>query len=162
MTEQKIERRFNVSQMAELFAVTERTIANWAGEGMPAVRIKGKTNTYPWRACFVWWLANKHEGFIRSKDGIQTKAESEAKLFQAKADREQMRLDQDRGLLVQADEIEAAWTQAATTVKNRVLGIPAALKQMIPALKKEQIAKIRKLCSGILEAIAECPKQPTD
>jgi phage terminase Nu1 subunit (DNA packaging protein) len=156
------ELRFSVNEMAALFGVTSQTIATWAGEGMPFVRVKAKVNRYPWLACHEWWLANKYAGpgSRPRSERPPTKSESEAKLFAVKAERERMRLEIDRQNLVPAADIEPTWVQAAAIVKDRVLGIPAAMKLHMPALTAEDLAKARELCRGTLEALAVCPKIP--
>ena len=158
------ELRLSVSNIADLFGVTERSIANWAAEGMPFVRIKGKVNRYPWRPCLEWWLANRYTGPTAADrpNRPPSKAESEARLLNIKTEREQMRLDTERGLLIPLEAIEPAWLQASGIVKDRVLGIANALKLAIPALTQHEVEKVRQVCREALSEIEACPSLSPD
>ncbi|MDR2697155.1 MAG: hypothetical protein LBB40_01620 [Holophagales bacterium] len=157
------ELRLSVSNIAALFGVSEQAIANWVKAGMPFVRVKGKVNVYPWRPCLEWWLVNRYTGATASdkKRGVPHRGESEAKLFQIKAEREQMKLDIELGKLIPIDDIERTWVQAAGIVKDRVLTIAPALKLVIPLLTQTDMAKIRAVCNETLETIKSCPQVKT-
>jgi len=152
--------RFTANEMAQLLGVSERAIQQWADEGMPYVRIKGKVNRYPWRECHEWWLANKYTGpHAGSAERMPSKIASEAELLHYKAGREKMRLERDKQQLLPIEEIDAAWQQAANTVKDAVLAISKTIKLTHPSLTDEDVAAIDKACKDTLRAIAKCPTQ---
>jgi len=149
--------RFSAGEMSRLFRVSERAITQWAAEGMPFARVKGRVNEYPYWDCLMWWIANKYTGATAASDRPPPKAETEARLLQTKARREEIRLHQDLKALAPVAELEAMWVQVATIAKDRVLNIPAAVKLVRSELTGEDVAAIKKACHEALEAIAECP-----
>jgi phage terminase Nu1 subunit (DNA packaging protein) len=162
MNQTSDEIEFNAKALAALFAVTERSISEWTKEGMPFLRVKEKVNRYQWHPCFRWYLMNKYTGTTASRGNRPpSKAESDAKLTDIKAKREEMKLNKDLANLLPADQIQSAWTEAATIAKDRVLGIPTAAKLQIPDLTKEDLEKLRKICHDTLETLSQCPTQPS-
>jgi phage terminase Nu1 subunit (DNA packaging protein) len=147
-------------ELAEHFGVSERAVQQWAGDGMPFTPVKGKVYRYRWADCHAWWLTHRYRGAAVPKAGGQktpTKAESEAKLMDVKARREEMRLAKEEGRLIPVEQIEPAWLRVAETVKNRVLTLPPAVKEAIPHLTTEDMKLLDRLCREALEELSQCP-----
>ena len=155
--------QINAGRLAVMLGVTEMTISNWKREGMPHEKDGQGNVVFSWFACHEWWLQNKYAGPDSRSGRTPAKYESEAKLFQVRAEREALELEEYKLTLIPAAALEPAWVQAATIVKDRVLAIPAALKVLIPTLTNEDLAKAREVCRGVLEALTECPstQQPS-
>jgi phage terminase Nu1 subunit (DNA packaging protein) len=152
------ERTFTARQMAEMLGVSLQSISNWKGEGMPCIVKPKKDDAFPWLKCHQWWLLHKYQGFLAGGE-VQPKAVSEARLMEAKAELAEMEVETTKRNLIPAAEIEPAWTQAATIVKDRILNIPAAIKLQGLKISAGDLDRIRALLHEALEAIAKCPTQ---
>lgn len=145
-------------ELAEHFKVSERAVQQWAEAGMPYTPIKGKVYRYCWTDCFTWWLANRYKGPVAPARGskVPTKAESEARILNTKAEREQMKLERDRGLLVPTEEIAAEWLRVGEIIKNRVLTLAPKAREAIPYLTAEDGKVLHRLCREALEELSQC------
>jgi len=147
-------------EIAELLAVTDRAVRKWAKEeGLPH-HYEGKDLRFKWPQAQAWWQANRYRGAAMPKAGghsAPTKAESEAKLMDVKARREEMRLAKEEGRLIPLEQIEPAWLRVAETIKNRFLTLPPAVKEAIPHLTTADVKVIERLCREALEELSHSP-----
>lgn len=68
--------------------------------------------------------------------------------------RDKLKLDEEKGKLVDADEVAAKWAKLITAAKTRILGIPAECKSRQADLPLEVIAVIDSACREALEDLA--------
>lgn len=74
--------------------------------------------------------------------------------MRTRADREELRLERDRGALIPADQVADAWSAAVTTMKQRLLAIPNGIAPEAAALRSA--TEIEKLCrDAITETLEE-------
>jgi phage terminase Nu1 subunit (DNA packaging protein) len=59
------------------------------------------------------------------------------------------------GLLVEVESVKKEWTQVASIVRTKVMGIPSKARQRIPELSQEQIAVLQAIVSSTLEDLAD-------
>jgi len=146
-------------ELGQLLGVSDRAIRDMGEAGMPFSQVKGKVYRYQWRACHTWWLANRYKGSVAQPRGsrVPSKADSEARLLDVKARREEIKLARDEGRLVPVEEIEPTWLRVAETVKNRVLTLPPKAKEELPHLSTDDVKVLHRLCREALEELSQCP-----
>lgn len=90
----------------------------------------------------------------RGGKSLRTIAEERKRLLRAQARREELRVRQQRGLVVNAKQIEAMFASIIVTSKNKLRGIPARAKQRLPHLTAEDLAELALLIDEALEELA--------
>ncbi len=148
----------STKDLAQLFRVSDRAVRGWAAEGMPH-HAEAKDFRYQWGTVLPWWTANKFRGSVATGKGSgpASKAQSEARIMEVKAQREELRFAKESGKLVPVEQIEPAWMRVAETVKNRVLTLPPAAKEAIPHLTTEDVKTLHRLCREALQELSQCP-----
>lgn len=92
-------------QLAYLFGVTVRTITEWAkSKEMPKIS-QGK---YDMKAVFMWWIDNIYSS--PSEESVVEIKDAKIRYWEAKADRERLRADQEKGFLIPQDDISPMWS----------------------------------------------------
>ena len=81
-------------------------------------------------------------------------AESRARREAAEAAMAEIELAKERGEVVNAAEVKAAWVTMITASRNKLLGIPSRAKQQLPHLTHADIATIDGLIREALEDLA--------
>lgn len=125
----------NATQLASIFDVSERRIQQLAKEGTIP---KGERGKYPLLRCFRAYLRYWRE---RSDTGGKINTlDEKALLLQAQRKREEMKLAEEQGELIPADEIETLWTGAVAAAKSTLMGWSTKLPEQIAALDGDQTA----------------------
>ena len=79
-------------------------------------------------------------------------ARRQREVYQAKLAK--LEYEQKSGKMVDAGEVEAAWSKMVTAAKTRILGIPAACKSRAAGLPLEVVAIVDAVCREALENLA--------
>ena len=112
------------------FRVTPMTLSNWTKMGMPKVS-RGR---YDLKACFAWWQENMN------KPASKKEEDSRERYWSAKADREEMARDEQRGDLIPRSIIANAWAERAALYRQ---GIEALEHRLPPRLEGKDLHEMR-------------------
>jgi len=104
--------------LERVFAVTHQQISEYAKSGMPRIA-EGR---YDLEACVHWWLERKRAEVESRLDNLEWK-EQETRLKRAKASREEMQLEVDRGKLRPVADMEQEYGQLVANCRARLLPI---------------------------------------
>lgn len=120
-------------QLAELFAVTERTISTWQLEpDFPAPHRLGRSNLYDSPAVLRWWRDREIGRLIEGEDGRMLDLSQErARLAKVQADRQTLLLERERGALVSVDLVGELVGREYATVRTRLLALPSKLAPIV-------------------------------
>ena len=66
----------------------------------------------------------------------------------------QIEYDEKCAKLVDAEDVQAAWSQILSAVRTRILGLPSLAKQRSPRLTLEEIEILRELCTDALSELS--------
>ena len=101
--------------------------------------------------------------YLRERVGVNRPATSESeahhklRLTKARADIAELESAEMTGELVQIEQAEAAWTNAAARLRQRLLALPAKLAPV--AYQAGELAEVKAaLCEGVYEALLELSK----
>lgn len=133
------ETTFDISttEAAAFFGVTMKTIAAWTKAGMPKVSYA----TYNLKACFDWWQKEINTG---NEEYDETLTKARRDYWKAKAEREQMACEKEKGNLIDRDEIITEWCKRVGEVKTGMLSLDKALPVLCEMKPAEEIRKIIK------------------
>lgn len=136
--------------MAGLFDVTEKTISVWKNkEGLAeAFLSKGKWDL---RTAVQWWAENK---FYPSDN--KEISDSRERWEKARADKMELSVDQIKGELLPADEVQHALKELIGTTKRAFLMLPHQLPTLLvgkdPAETKETLeTAVDEILKGLVE-----------
>ncbi len=77
-----------------------------------------------------------------------------ARLAIAQAERAELELKERIGELIPADVILSNWQPLVGAARAKVLSIPSKAKTRIPKLSEKDLAKLKAICRGVLEDLA--------
>lgn len=123
----------NVAELAELLGVHRHTIEGWIKDGLPASR--GPVAGGPVIALLrpaVQWIRKRDEdryqaAIEKARGGDEDS--SKARKLAAEARLKEMTVAEREGKLVDVSEVEAAWEQQTTAVRESVMTVSGALVQ---------------------------------
>ena len=121
--------------IADFFGVVSKTICEWVKQGMP----KEKYGSYDLKKCFDWWQENINA----------TKEDTNPKLVELRAEgqkiknqREQIKLDAERGLLISREEVIDQWCKRIAVVRQSLLSLPVRLPPIVEGKTRQEIRAI--------------------
>lgn len=121
--------------LAEFFNVSTKTICEWVKNGMP----KEKYATYDLKKCFDWWL----ETIEATKEDANPKlVELRAEGQKIKNQREQIKLDTERGLLISKEEVVDQWCKRIAVVKQSLLSLAVRLPPVVEGKSRQEIRSL--------------------
>jgi phage terminase Nu1 subunit (DNA packaging protein) len=133
-------------QIAELFAVTPRSIRDWHAEGFPRL----ETGNYDGAACVAWFA---------SRDGEF--ADQRQRLAAAQAEKAEAENAIRRGELLQASDVGSAWSEMIAAARAKFLSMPTKLGPQIANVGDVgRIAEI--IRAEVHEALAELAEYKPD
>lgn len=150
----------DVQTVADLFGVTRRTVSNWSNPKKSATPCpKVKHGVYDLQAVLGWWTEN----VATAIDSRQVE-DIKSRYWAAKADREELRRDQEKGLLVPIEDIKSAWVKRAAEVAGRLKMLPDLLPPLLEGMNQfEMRAEIDRVQREIRENYCRSGKFcPTD
>lgn len=121
------------AQLASLLEVSQKTICEWAKNGMPKV----STGTYDFAKVFPWWKKEIYEG---KEDQDETITEAKRKYWVERARRETMRNDIQLENLLPCEKVYPEWTARAAGLRQTLIAIPS---RMAPTLANQSEDTIR-------------------
>lgn len=160
--------RCNRRQLADILRVSMPTVTTWVGEGMPFVKEGSKSAEWEFetRDCIEWMAANKLKARAKAKSGSEddepgheTIEEAERRKMVANADKAEVQVAKEAGLLVPISEVAAVATEQNARVRARLLTIPNEMRPAVTTFLAHDRPAAEQLLAAaeetILEALAE-------
>ncbi len=120
-------------QVAKVFKVTSRTVANWVKEGMPVT----KDGQYDLLEIQSWRF---HRRFSKDADGKEVDWDAKYREFKARI--EEGKFLTMIGQLISMQEVEDGLIQISTEIKRALLSLPRSLAPRLGGLEPREIEKV--------------------
>lgn len=116
----------NARELGRMLGITNATVGDWEARGMPIVKkgSPGIPSQFDSVVCVRWWAENVSG---KSDSPPADLADAEKREAIARAGLREMELQQKRGKLVDAAEVERAQVKAFSNVKTALMSIPTAV-----------------------------------
>jgi len=115
----------NQRELGEIMDISAKSLSLWAREGLP-VKLEtenGLANQYDTADVIAWYVA---------REVAKAKGESEKdRLSRLQGDKLELELATMRGQLIQADQIEPAWTGMVVAARQTLLAMSSRLAQLV-------------------------------
>ena len=108
----------SAADMSSFFAVTPKTVAEWAKNGMP----RESHGVYHLKRCFDWWLEN-----INKDDDDETLTAAKRKYWTAKAEKEHLATQQLKGQLIPRSQLVGDRVARCLDMRKGLLALAARL-----------------------------------
>lgn len=117
----------NQRELQEVFGVSHQTMANWMREGMPVLTRgeSGQEHQYDTANVIEWYAARA----VAKCDRESAKDD----LLRLQAEKIRREFDLADGVLIRADEIEAAWGSIVVAIRQALLDVPVRLAPSLEA-----------------------------
>jgi phage terminase Nu1 subunit (DNA packaging protein) len=116
----------NKKHLAEIFGITERTLTTYQSAGLPfKAGGPGKDNEYDTIAVYNWLVARAKSS--NSSDYYTEKA----RLTKAQADKEELKVLEMRGQLLNADAVSDAWAKQIAAARAKFLSLPTKIAPLV-------------------------------
>ena len=120
-------------QVAKVFRVTSRTVANWVKDGMPVT----KEGRYDIVEIQTWRFHKKNKKRTGDEDD-----DWDAKYREYKAKLEQIKFKTTIGELIPMREVEAGLIQISIAIKRALLALPRSVAPRLVGLESREIENI--------------------
>jgi phage terminase Nu1 subunit (DNA packaging protein) len=153
----------NRRQLANIFGITLPTVDAWRQRGMPYAKEGGLGREWEFdtAACIEWHVEQQSTrlGAAALPDGVESFEHAERRKMIAQADRAEVLVAKDAGLLVPIDEVAAVVAEENARVRARILGIPNELRPKVMTFLAQDRKAAEQLISDaeaiVLEALGE-------
>ncbi len=146
------------SQMARLLGVTANRVRTLQRDGLLAKAGPGRWDV---RASLGLYLERLRTIAARAGAPAACGGDPDAlraeklRLTRAQADKEETRVQRERGELVPADAVEREWSSLARDVRNALLAVPSRCGAGLPHLTATDVATIEREIRKALEGLAD-------
>lgn len=164
--------RVNRKGLSDILGISLPTVTAWVDQGMPFTREGSKSAEWEFdsRECVEWFAANKFKMKARgpapgedpfNEDGTtrETIEEAERRKMIAQADKAEVQVAKEAGLLVPIDEVAATVAEENARVRARLLTLPNELRpKVLTFLAHDRKAAEQLLADAegvVLEALGE-------
>ncbi len=165
MINENNEKIIDSSELAKILGITARTVQILAGQGVITCQKTGKKNRYNLYTAvheYIEYYAKKAGKKISSFE--ERKLDEEIRLKRAKADMAEMELEEIRGSLHAAEDVENATTDLVMCIRSALLTLPGMLAvdvaETTSAAEASEI--IKKAVCDILEELANYKYNPEE
>lgn len=144
-------------ETVEFFGVTPMTFNTWLKRGCPFIQEGKGGGSTGWVFDLLDVAKWRFLGRVTDTGEVNPDLMSpRERLDYYKGSREQMLMERDRGVLLPADQVEAAWSDHITVAKGRLLSLPSRVSGELLSLKTQRdIEKvIRNAVITILEELS--------
>jgi len=142
---------YPVSTIAKLFDLTERRVQQLTKEGVIPKSSRGKYELVPTVKGYINYLKGK-SGLDGCGATINI-ANERARLIKMQADKLAMELEEEKGRLLDASEVEDAWNNIVTRCRSALLRIPSKLALQLSVASPQEAEHIMK--KAINDALLE-------
>ena len=145
----------SVKDAKEFLGVSPNTLRNWIAKGCPHEKVNGVYKFDP-MAVTEWRTQQEEDGVkIKPAEGPPTAAN---RLAEAKASREELRLERERGVLVPRDGVREAVGDVFFALQKRLLALPDRLATELYGKDREAIAT--RIREELVLVMRDCAKNP--
>ncbi len=123
--------------VTNLFDVSAQALGNWKKRGLK----QEKRGCWDLKKVLEWWLVNVAPDKLAENSG--TLADARKFFLDAKGQRERLKLQVERGELIEKAEVEKEAFNCARTARDALLNIPSRVAAVLASMKKE--AEVEKL-----------------
>ena len=131
-------------EIAGIFGVSAQAVNGWGRAGCP----KAGRGAWNIKAVLGWWLENIYAERVAGDD--EQLSEAKRRYWSSKADREKMRVDQERGELITKDEVVKYWAQRVAEYKSGLYGLVHSLP---PLLEGQDQAVMRRHITATVDGM---------
>jgi phage terminase Nu1 subunit (DNA packaging protein) len=144
----------NKAALAEALGFSERALTDWQDDGMPILRAggsRGEANEYDTAAVVAWLLARERRraSADNPRDDLYRSEKRLKDLIIAEKERK----------LVNAEEVEQAYTRMVVNARQRLLQLPAFMHGRLPP---EALAQLEEAIHGALAELANYDPEKED
>ncbi|WP_107339771.1 terminase small subunit [Agrobacterium pusense] len=140
-------------QLAAFLGITPATVRTMARDGLALKAGRGRYDVAETVRVYAGNLRTRATG-RPAPDNDALKAER-LRLTAAQATREEIRVEQQRGLLIASDEVARQWANVLRDVRNALLAVPSRCGASLPHLSAADIATLEREIHAALEALAD-------
>lgn len=159
------EKLISSKEAAEILGVTDRTVQLLAKEGYLTCQKKGNCNRYNLYQVvreYIDYCAKKEDKVFSSLE--EGKLHEEVRLKRAKADVAELELNELKGNLHSAEDVEKITTDLVLAVRSGLLSLPGRLAVVVTEAKNAAEASeiIKKEVHSLLEELADYEYDPEE
>jgi len=145
--------KVTTKEAAGFFDVDKSTLTLWKQAGADAAYL-GR-NEWDLKQLVFWWAENIHEGSTK-ESADESLSEAKRLYWRAKAERERLRADQERGKLLPESEVKAALIELIMLAKKAFMLLPQTAPASLVGLEPSRMmALLQQMTDEILNALAE-------
>lgn len=130
----------NTSDVAQFFDVSIRSVQHWAASGCP----KQGRGKFDLKAVHAWWWLNIASARAEAEAGDESLQEQRRLYWQAKAERERLAVEREKGELIPKEEIKIEWVARVSEVANGLQGLAMRLPPLIAGKEAREVRDIVK------------------
>lgn len=160
--------RVNRGQLADILGISHPTVTAWVREGMPYTREGSRSAEWEFetRPAIEWMAANKlslkdkrlakgKSGAGADDDAPETIEEAERRKMVANADKAEVQVAKEAGILVPISEVANVVAEEHARVRARLLTIPNESRPAVSTYLAEDREAAEQLLAAIEETILE-------
>lgn len=160
--------RVNRRQLADILGITQPTVTAWCDQGMPSVvqGSKGVEWVFETKESIEWYARNKvklrdrgpapgEDPFAESGKRPETVEEASRRKEIAHADRAEIMVAKEAGLLVPIEEVAAVVAEENARARTRILAIPNELRPKVLTFLQNDRKAAEQLLTDVEEVITE-------
>ena len=145
----------NTTELADLFAMTPRMVGHLVDAGT-IPRLPGKQGRFPAREAtrsYVMHLRKGAAGRSEHKSAKEASLEENARYKALQCEIAEIKLQNERALVVPVDQVRAAWLRNAAVFRSAVLSLPDRLAAAL-SLSRADTKEAARLVDALLAEIA--------
>jgi len=149
------------SKIAEIIGRTEQRVNQLAKEGVLVKRATGKWDLVQTLKAYIAYLENARGG----DEGLEMqKIQAEVDYKRAKADTAQLELEELKGNMIRAEDVEDVMTDHVYVIRSMLIALPGrlAINVLSASTPAESSEIIRKEVYGILEELSNYKFDPAE
>jgi phage terminase Nu1 subunit (DNA packaging protein) len=164
--------RVNRRQLSDILGISMPTVTAWVGEGMPFTREGSKSAEWEFdtRETIEWMAANKlktkgkpankgRNPFGEEDESVESLEEAERRKMIANADRAEVLVAKEAGILVPISEVASVVAEENARVRARLLTLPNELRPKVLTFLAEDRKAAEQLLADVeavvLDALGE-------
>lgn len=146
----------NRAEAAEWFGVSQQTIANWLSRGCPYIQqgAPGKSWVFDLLALAKWRYGSQEPSDSNPEDMTP-----KDRLDWYRGEAERLKLEEQKGDMIQAGRVRELWEAHIRTAKGRLLALPSRLSPSIFRAKDMRSIEV-KLTTEIRDVMEELANGP--
>lgn len=156
------------AQVAKVFGVSAKRVQQLTADGVIETEETPKGRRYPWEKTvqkYIAFLSDKANGREKKETDASLETErlrAEVRIKEAKAEAAELELAELRGIMHQAQDVEAIVTDSALLIRSMLMALPGRMAVDLANAKTAPEASelVKKEVYGILNAMAQYQYDP--